>query len=159
MAISAQNTKVGTSMLWSSDKQDPKRFLFALCFLALTLAGGCAMSAEVELNWEWPADRPIEQKLVVKVDTVKPQKPGLFGFKKSPSFAANLPEPTTVRGRVVQAGSALDGKTIEVVAPQLEIGDLKAGEYAVFGVVNSTTCVCIVPVNGPEADLSEVKCK
>ena len=116
------------------------------------------MSADVELNWEWPAGRPIEDKLVVKIDGVKAQKSGIFGFKKTPSFAANVPEPTAVTGTVVKATTGLNGKTIQVIAPALEIVNVEAGGYAVFGVVDSATCVCIVPISGPDEDLSKVRC-
>lgn len=117
------------------------------------------MSTDIELKWEWPADRVIEEKLVVKIDSIKPQKSGLFSFKKSPSFAGNLPEPTTVRGTIVKAEGSLNGKSVELVAPQPELEGLAADDYAVFGIVSDTTCICVAPVSGPDANLAEIDCK
>lgn len=116
------------------------------------------MPADIEFKWEWLADRAIEQKMVVRIDGVKPQKSGFFNFKKSPSFAGNVPEPITVKGTIVKVGSSLNGKSVELVAPQPEVGDLSAGDYAMFGLVSETTCVCVVSVSGPDANLAEVGC-
>lgn len=117
------------------------------------------MSADIELKWEWPADRTIEDKFIVKIETIKPQKSGFFGFKKSPSFAGNLPQPTTVNGRIVKVGSDLDGKTVELVAPEPELGGVKADTYAMFGIIENAICVCVVPVSGPDVDVAHIDCK
>lgn len=104
------------------------------------------MSADIELNWEWPADRAIEDKFIVKIESIKPHKSGLFSFKKSPSFAGTLPQSTTVEGKIVKIGSDLDGKTVELVAPEPELEGVRADAYAMFGIIENAICVCVVPV-------------
>lgn len=38
------------------------------------------MSAEIELKWEWPANRTIDYKLLVKIDSVDKKNRDSLGF-------------------------------------------------------------------------------
>jgi len=116
------------------------------------------MAADIDLKWEWPANRSIEHKLLVKVDDVTKQGSGLFGVKKSPSLAASLPDPYIIRGNVENSDEKLHGKTVLLVAPKLEIGNIHKGSYVVFGLVDSTTCACILPVENKDIDLKSINC-
>lgn len=116
------------------------------------------MSADIELNWEWPADRPIEQRILIKVDKIKAQGSGFFGMKTSPSLAANLPDATIVNATVLGGDKLLSGKSLSVVVPKLEIDLLTTGGYAVVGIVETDICICIVPVDSPNADISSLVC-
>jgi hypothetical protein len=138
--------------LWSDSKS-----LF-ICLILLSLLGGCAMSADIEYKWEWPADRAIEKRVLIKVENIKAQSAGFFGVKKSPSLASSLPDPTVVTG-INQGKDGSKGKTISIVVPKLEIENLKIGNYVVLGIVNSNTCICIVPVESPDVDILSVSCQ
>ena len=116
------------------------------------------MSADIKLNWEWPAERTIEDRLLVHIDSVKPKGSGLFGIKNSPSLAGSLPDPVIVSGVVIDADAKLNGKSIEVVTPKLELDNFKQGIYAMFGVVETTICICIVPLDSKDADLNSINC-
>lgn len=116
------------------------------------------MSADIELKWEWPADRAIEDRILIKVEDVKPQGSGLFGLRKSPSFASNIPEPTVITGVVQNTGSVISGKRLKVIAPKPEIGGTEAGSYAVLGVVDKDVCICIVPVDSADSDITQINC-
>ena len=116
------------------------------------------MSASIELNWEWPADRAPEEKLLVLVNTVKKEGSGLFGLKKSPSLVSSIPDPMIVEATVVSSNSAFKGQTIRVVVPKLEIEGITVNTYAVLGVVESSTCICIVAVASKDVDLNTVNC-
>ncbi len=116
------------------------------------------MSADIELKWEWPAERTVEERILIKVDKIKLQSSGFFGIRKSPSLAASIPGPTVVFG-VIQGNNKLTaGKTLSVVVPKLEIEPLNSGGYAVLGLVETDICICIVPVKSANIDISSVNC-
>ena len=116
------------------------------------------MAADIDLKWEWPANRSVEQKLLVKIDHIEKQGSGLFGVKQSPSLAASLPDPYILKGVIESTDTKLHGKSVKLVAPKLEMGDIKEGSFAVFGLVNHTTCICIVPVATKDVNLESISC-
>ena len=116
------------------------------------------MSADIELKWEWPADRKIEERILIKVDTIKAQGSGLFGIKASPSLAASVPDPMTVTGTVQGDDVITAGQTLSVVVPKLEIESLNSGGYAVIGLVETDVCICIVPVESAGVDIASINC-
>ncbi|WP_185231141.1 hypothetical protein [Teredinibacter franksiae] len=124
----------------------------------LSLTGGCAMSADIELNWEWPADRQIEQRVLIKIEKIKEQGSGFFGLKKSPSLAASVPDPVVITGTVLGEDKLIAGKTISVVAPKLEVESISAGGFAVAGIVETDICICLVAVESANADISAINC-
>lgn len=115
------------------------------------------MSADIELTWEWPADRVAEQKLLVKIVDVKNQKAGFFGFAKTPSFAGNLPDPVTVKAEVMNKEGDLKGKIVELTLPKLELESVSVNDVAVLGVVGGEVCICIKQVD-PETDITNTSC-
>lgn len=116
------------------------------------------MSADIELTWEWPADRTVEQKLLVKIVDVKSEGSRFFSFKKTPSFASNLPDPVTVKAKIVSQETSLKNKTIELVLPKLELESIKADDLAILGVVDSKICICIKHVESESVDIANVSC-
>lgn len=116
------------------------------------------MSEDIKLSWEWPAERSIEDRLLVQVESVKSQSSGLFGIKNSPSLAGSLPDPVSVSGIVIDADASLNGRSIQVVAPKLEVETIEKGIYTMFGIVENTICICIVPVENKGADLNSINC-
>ena len=116
------------------------------------------MSADIELKWEWSAERSIEQKMLVKIDNIKAKGAGLFGINKSPSLADNLPDAQIISGTVVNTNASLDGKTVSLIVPKLEIASIKPGGYAVIGIVESSTCICIVPAESIDVEINRVAC-
>lgn len=128
-------------------------------YTAFTLLGfwGHVMAADIELTWEWPADRVAEQKLLVKIVDIRNQSAGFFGFGKTPSFAGNLPDPVKVKAELMNKEGDLKGKTVELTLPKLELESAKANDYAVLGVVGSKICICIKTVD-PNVDIKNVSC-
>ena len=84
------------------------------------------------------------------------QSAGLFGIGKSPSLASNFPNPTVITG--ISHEQINTGKSISIVVPELEIETLKAGNYAVLGIVKPNICICIIPVESADIDISSVSC-
>lgn len=116
------------------------------------------MSADIELNWEWPAERQIEQRILIKINKMKEQGSGFFGIKKSPSLATNLPNPIVITGTVLGDDKLIAGKTVSVVAPKIEVESLNAGGFAVVGIVDTDTCICLVAVESANADITAIHC-
>ena len=116
------------------------------------------MSAEINLRWEWPAERAIEDRILVKIDNVKAKGSGFFGIKNSPSLAGSLPDPVIVNGVVIDSDNKLNGKSIQVVAPKLEIENIKKGNYAMFGIVETSVCICIIALESKDTDLKSINC-
>ncbi len=118
---------------------------------------GHVMAADMELTWEWPADRVAEQKLLVKIVDVKNQSAGLFGFGKTPSFTGNLPDPVTVKAEVMNKEGDLKGKIVELTLPKLELESVSVNDVAVLGVVGGEVCICIKQVD-LETDIKNTSC-
>lgn len=115
------------------------------------------MSAETEMRWEWPADRNVEKRVVVKVEKIKEADQGFFGIKKSPSFASALPDPVVVMGLVIVGDPALRGKSVKLTLPKLELENIEVGQLAMLGLVEPNTCICIKHVE-ENTDIDKVNC-
>lgn len=115
------------------------------------------MSADIELTWEWPADRIVEQKLLVKVLDVN-ENSGFFSFNKAPSIASNLPDPVTVKAKLIDQKGNLKNKTIELTLPKLELGLIKVNDLVIIGIVESKVCICIKPVESENIDTDKISC-
>lgn len=116
------------------------------------------MSADIEFTWQWPAERSAEQKILVQVDSINTSSGGLFSALKSPSLADTLPDAQVLSARVVNTDKVLDGKSITLLVPKLEIQSVEPGGYVVLGMVEETICICITPVDSKDVDLSRVAC-
>lgn len=116
------------------------------------------MSADLELRWEWPADRQVQNKLLVRVTNIKEQGGGLFGINKSPSIADNLPDPVILTGTIIKSSNNTDGKTVSIVVPKPEIESINSGDHGLFGLVNGSVCICIKPVGSTEVELDTITC-
>jgi hypothetical protein len=127
-------------------------------FLTLILIGSYAMSADIELKWEWPANRTIDKKILVKIDSIDIKKSGIFGFFNSPSIIGNLPDPRTLTGKVIKLENNKSDVNFKLTLPLLELNDIKSGSFAALGIVNNTTCICIVPVESIDTNLDDIKC-
>ncbi len=116
------------------------------------------MSADIELNWEWPAQRAVKDKILVQIKSIEKPSSGLFGIKKSPSLIANLPDPYTISGTVINTDTKLHGENVKITMPKLEIENVKEGSYAMLGMIGNTTCICIVSVDSKDTDLNSISC-
>ena len=81
-----------------------------------------------------------------------------FGILRSPSLADALPDAQVVSGKVVNTDKSLDGKSVTLVVPKLEIGSIKSGGYAVMGIIQQTTCICITSVDSKNIDINSISC-
>jgi len=115
------------------------------------------MSADLQVRWEWPANRNIEKRIAIKVEGVTKAGQGPFGIKGSPSLAAALPDPVVVTGQIVGGDPHNTGMVVRLTLPRLELVDIAAGGYAMLGLVGRDTCICIKPIEA-DADLQKVSC-
>lgn len=116
------------------------------------------MSADIELKWQWPAERKAEENMLVRVNSINKQSGGFLGIKKSPSLAESFPDPVVIDGVVINTDKSLDGKTIRLSAPKLEVENIKGGSYAVLGIVDDNICICVIPVANKDIDPSSIVC-
>lgn len=135
-----------------------KYLKFLIIYPLLIFVGGCSMAADIDLKWEFPADREANEKLLVKIEKIKKESGGLFGTKKSPSLVDAFPEATRVSGVILSEDKNIKGKSVELVLPGLELEGIAKNGFAMLGLVDTNTCICIKPVESESVDLSKVSC-
>lgn len=116
--------------------------IFLALFL-LTATGGCAVAADVELQWEWPADRSPKHRVAATVTALGPTKQGVA---KSPSIARQLPDPMLLEGKVTAGHDPWSGHSFKLVVPKVELADIAVGDTVALGVVDDAVCICIAPI-------------
>ncbi|MGH9887935.1 MAG: hypothetical protein ACREBE_20550 [bacterium] len=111
------------------------------CFL------GCrSMSGnKLDLQWEWPAGRQAESRLLVQVDSIAKASKGVLEIGRSPSMANNLPDATDVTGTVTAGPEGFVNRTVRLRLPGVEAAKLVGGAPAGFGLVGESTVVCVAP--------------
>lgn len=115
--------------------------------LAATLIGLMTMSFAAEpktLHWEGAADRKPDSFLIVTLTDIGKEGGGLFGIRRSPSFADALPDARVLEGRV--ATGPLSGTSLRLRAPSAELPDLHRGDRAALGLVGDAACICVLHV-------------
>jgi hypothetical protein len=122
------------------------------------MTGGCAMTTDLNLKWEWPADRQPQLKLVMEITSIEEADRGWFGVKKSPSLIEGIPNPITFRGVIVGGTGHFDGKTVSLTLPKLEAESISSGDHVAVGVFENNTCICIKKLQSSDQDLSDWQC-
>jgi hypothetical protein len=116
-------------------------------WLTLILIGLMTMSFAAEpksLRWEGAADRKPTGFLIVTLTDVAEEGGGLFGIRRSPSFADALPDAHILEGSV--ENGPLSGSIVRLRAPGAELPDLHRGDRAAFGMVSDQACICVLHV-------------
>jgi hypothetical protein len=135
------------------------RFRRFLLFLAGTLAilGAIAMDRNNEsLNWEWPAGRKLETRLLVRIVSIAPASRGIFGIAASPSLAQSLPDAQDVVAVVATASDSDQKRRVTVRLPGIEAKKLTVGGLGAFGLISSgRTCICVE--QPPKPDFSDAQ--
>ncbi len=111
--------------------------------------GGCVSDRnEVKLNWEWPAGRTAEARVLVKVSNVEKETKGPFAIGQSPSVGSYLPDAAVLRGEIVgsQAHSAATGLALRL--PARELPDVMPGDVVGLGIIGRSICICIGKLPG-----------
>ncbi len=97
---------------------------------------------DININWEWPAGRKLEHRVVSQVLELKTAKKML----QSPSIVGNLPEPMSLRVKVLQEGHFNEGVTITLILPKAELEGITSGSRVLLGMVDNDTAVCVIPM-------------
>ncbi len=116
------------------------------------------MSTDLDLRWEWPAERQAQIKLMMTVEKTKAADQGLFGIKKSPSLAGSLPDPVEVTGVITKGDATLINKSVRLVLPKMELGETGAGDNLLLGVINNNICICIKKAESAATEPGELDC-
>lgn len=107
----------------------------------------------IDIEWEWPAGRQLESKMLINVTQMSKASKGFLGMGASPSLANALPDATIVIGSVMSGSEQLIGKTISIRLPGVEAKKLKLGEPAAVALIGSSVCICVA---AKPADTGEV---
>lgn len=97
----------------------------------------------IKIEWEWPAGRQLESKLLVKIIKISKASTGFLGIGASPSMANAIPEATDVVASVISGQENLIGKTISMRIPGIEASKLKVDQPAAIALVNNNICICV----------------
>ena len=108
-------------------------------------------------KWEWPADRTPNIRLLARVTKLEKQKDGIFGIKKSPSIAGNLPNAYVLVGAILGGDEKLTNQTFTLVLPKIEMGDISINDYVALGILNSDVCICIAKVPSGENRVKQME--
>ena len=132
-----------------------KSSILLAAFLITYTIGAGAMSFlnnDKIMNWEWPANRTIKYKIVVEVLDLTP----VNKIIKSPSFATDMPDPVSLRGKVIKGRGLLnETETVKLVLPMVEIEEVAKGIKLALGMVDKNTIVCVKTIPATLGDAEE----
>ena len=111
-----------------------------------SMSGRQVMTAEMALQWQWPAGRKPQQKIAVRVSSVTPESKGFLGIRQSPSFGDAFQDGMMVRGEVVANGDRA-GTAVTLRAPKAELKGLKDGDLAAIGVLGNSVAICFTIIS------------
>jgi hypothetical protein len=103
------------------------------------------MSANPErtgLRWEGRDNRVPDRFLVLRVQRVEKEGGGLFGLRRSPSLAENLPDATILEGEEI--GPSGNGARVTLHLPGADLPPVNRGDRVVLGVVGENACICVL---------------
>lgn len=103
--------------------------------------------SDLNLGWEWRAQRAVNQRVGLRIESLKKEKPRFFGLLNSPSLGSSLPDPMNITGKVISVdrqGTAIAGQTIAFRVPRMEVKDVKVGDLIAIGIIGEMA-VCIAP--------------
>lgn len=123
-------------------------FASALTVLNLLREETSAMTdLSVQLGWEWRAERPLEQRVALRLVKIEKEGGDLFGLSRSPSLGGSLPDAQRVQANVLaidRPGQVAVGGTIAFRIPKLELRGASEGALIAIGIIGRSV-VCLAP--------------
>lgn len=134
-------------------------FAMALTVFNLYQEEPLAMSdLNVEMGWEWRAERALDQRLGLRLIQIKKEGNGLFGIGRSPSLAGSLPDAQRVQADVIaldRPGVGRVGTKIAFRIPKIELRGAEEGALVAVGIIGqNVVCLALAPDAVNEASLS-----
>ena len=112
------------------------------------------MATDLNLKWEWPANRQPTFTLVMAVAEVHEAGKGWLGIKKSPSLVEGMADPITLTGTIIRGDASLKNKTVSITLPKLEADAVGKGDAAAIAVLEDSVCICIKRLESQDEDVS-----
>lgn len=109
---------------------------------------------DVDLGWEWRAQRALDQRIGLRIDQIKKEKTGIFGVFNAPSLDRSLPDPMNIQGTVVavdRPGLLSASQSVRFRIPRMEMKDVQIGDWIALGIIKEKA-VCLSPA---PVDISE----
>jgi hypothetical protein len=99
------------------------------------------------LNWQWPAGRPVELRLLVRIERVERIRRGLLArIENSPSLTGSMPDPHEVLATVLHGPREFLGGQVRLRLPGTETSGLAVGRIAALGIAaDEDVCICVSP--------------
>ena len=111
----------------------------------------------LQLQWEAPAGRQPDDKIVVRVDELEAADKGVLGsVENHPSLAHSMPNPIEIRGTVLHPRAWI-ASLVKLKYPKYKMKDAKLNDRVALALVKKVTCICAgrVPEDVTEAGLSD----
>lgn len=110
----------------------------------------------VQMGWEWRAERLLEQRLGLRLIQIKEEGNGLFGIGRSPSLAGSLPDAQRVQADVIaldRPGTVKIGTKITFRIPKKELRGAHEGALVAVGIIGQNV-VCFAPAPAAVSEAS-----
>lgn len=107
--------------------------------------------ADIELRWKTYTDSngnvmpACDQKVKMRVDSIRKQSGGLFGMKRAASIAGNMTNGMEVRGVIIDSEKDLNGKSIVIVLPKHELPTIADGDEVLVSILGGDRIVALEP--------------
>lgn len=113
------------------------------------------MSSKSNLKWEFADGRKPERFIVARLDRIEKESGGIFGLRRSPSFADSLPDARILEGTATGPGAG--GGAVSLRLPGPEVPSVRKGDRVAFGIVGANTCICVLapPANVKDEQLPD----
>lgn len=106
---------------------------------------------DVELGWEWRAQRALDQRIGLRIDQIEKEKTGIFGILNAPSLDRSLPDPMNIQGTVSavdRPGLISANQSISFRIPRMEMNDVEVGDWIALGIIKEkAVCLSRAPVD------------
>lgn len=112
---------------------------------------------DVELGWEWRAQRALDQRIGLRIDQIEKEKTGIFGILNAPSLDRSLPDPMNIQGTVSavdRLGLISANQSISFRIPRMEMKDVEVGDWIALGIIKEkAVCLSRAPVDISEDNI------
>lgn len=128
-------------------------------WIGQTMKGSAMAQGKAGFGWEWRAARTVEQRAGLRLQTIRKESGGLFGFLKSPSLTSAIPDPMEITATAIATdgpGPVEPGETIQFRIPRVELGSAAGGDLVAISIIgDAVVCLSPAPQGMSESDIAD----